>query len=80
VIVAEVLSEPSDLDIAFQTILAVTERNAARDPYAPAIEILTYDMETISEFGTPAELRLEISEMNKCAASTRIVEHDHSHE
>jgi hypothetical protein len=61
----EIVSEPSDMDVAYQTILAATAHNDARDPYAPVLETLTYDLETISDFGTPAEFRLEMSQVEQ---------------
>jgi hypothetical protein len=70
VIEAEKTSGPSDLDIAFQTILDVTARHDERDRYAPRLEVITYDLESISNVGTPDELRLELSRMNKSSAST----------
>jgi hypothetical protein len=74
---AEKMPGPSDLDVALQTILNVTARRAEGDRYAPVLEVITYDLETISDTGTPAELRLEISQMQKCVASTCIVENGH---
>jgi hypothetical protein len=66
---AEKMSEPSHLDVAFQTILDVTTRHVEHDRYAPILEVITYDLETVSNVGTPAEFRLEISQIEKYVTS-----------
>jgi hypothetical protein len=71
---AENMSEPSDLDVTFQTILDVTARHVEHDRYVPVLEVITYDLETVSNVGTPAELRLEISQIEKYVTSAHSAE------
>jgi hypothetical protein len=56
----------SDMDNALQTIMAVNAFHETQHPYAPILEVLTYDLGTVSTFGTLEDFREEISQLDEC--------------
>jgi hypothetical protein len=64
----------SDMDNALQTIMAVNAFHETQHPYAPILEVLTYDLGTISTFGTLEDFREEISQLEECVLDPLIPE------
>jgi hypothetical protein len=42
-------------------IQASKERQEAENPHAPVLEVITYDLATVTEFGTPDQFLEEVA-------------------
>jgi hypothetical protein len=58
-------TEMDDVDEALMIIEAANAHHEKANPYAPVLEIVTYDLSTITTFGTPEAFLKEVAKLEQ---------------